>query len=271
MIRLGWKWNGPAKLIRRAVVLTATCAVAVQAQESEPRSEWTQLFNGRDLDGWTVKITGHELGEDPARTFRVEDGLLTVSYDAYSGFDGDFGHLFYRTEFSHYALRVEYRFLGKQAPGGPSWAFRNSGVMVHGQAPESMTRDQEFPVSIEFQFLGGDGSNERPTGNLCTPGTNVVMDGELVTRHCTNADAPTFHGDQWVSAEIEVHGDSLLRHIINGSLVLEYTRPQLDPDDADAQRLLTEDGLALRKGYIALQAESHPIQFRKVELRVIEQ
>lgn len=271
MIPFGWQRNGPAMLLRRAAVLTAICATAVQAQEAGSEAGWIQLFNGRDLDGWTVKITGQEIGRDPARTFRVEDGILTVSYDNYSGFDGEFGHLFYQAPFSHYLLRVEYRFLGEQATGGPSWAFRNSGVMVHSQAPESMTREQAFPVSIEFQFLGGDGSNDRPTGNLCTPGTNVVMDGQLVTRHCTNSTAPTLHGNQWVRAEIEVHGDSLVRHIINGEKVLEYTKPQFDPNDADAQRLITGGKLALGRGYIALQAESHPIQFRKVELKRIGQ
>ena len=168
------------------------------------QNEWIQLFNGRDLTGWTPKITGYELGDNFGDTFRVEDGLLKVSYDRYDDFGGRFGHLFYDESFSEYVLRIEYRFVGEQAPGGPSWAIRNSGVMIHGERAETMTRDQDFPVSIEVQFLGGSGSGERPTANLCTPGTNVVMDGELVTRHCTNAAAPTYHGDLWVTVEVEV-------------------------------------------------------------------
>lgn len=229
---------------------------------------WLPLFNGRDLSGWQVKIKGFPLGENHLDTFRVENGVLRVAYDKYAQFDGKFGHLFFVQPFSHYRLRVEYRFVGEQTPGGPGWAWRNSGIMLHCQAPESLRVDQEFPVSIEVQLLGGDGRAERPTANLCTPGTHVVLDGKLHTPHCTNSRSKTFHGDQWVTVEVEVRGDERLRHYVNGELVFEYEQPQLDPGDADARRLLEQRGgdKRLREGYIALQAESHPVEFRKVEL-----
>lgn len=230
---------------------------------------WIQLFNGKDLTGWTPKIRGHELGVNYADTFRVEDGVIKVAYDKYEGpFRGRYGHLFYEEPYSNYLLRIEYRFVGEQAKGGPGWATRNSGVMIHGQDPKEMTKDQEFPVSIEVQFLGGDGKNPRNTGNLCTPGTNVVMDGKLHTPHCTNSSSDTFHGDQWVTAEIEVHGGKTIRHKINGKTVLKYSEPQLDPADANAKKLL-DAGAAkiITGGTISLQSESHPVEFRKVELK----
>jgi len=233
--------------------------------------QWVDLFNGRNLDGWTPKIAGHDLGENYADTFHVRDGLLTVSYDNYEKFNGEFGHLFYEHEFSHYRIRVQYRFSGEQTPGGPGWALRNSGIMVHCQDPTTMSKDQSFPVCIEVQLLGGDGTNRRSTGNLCTPGTHVVMDGKLETTHCINSTSETFHGDQWVTAEVEVRGNEVVRHLINGQVVLEYTNPQLDPGDADAKRLL--DGganLMVSKGYISLQAESHPVQFRNIQLMLLE-
>ena len=236
-----------------------------------PKPEWIQLFNGRDLDGWVPKITGYELGVNHADTFRVEDGVLRVSYDGYETFDGRFGHLIFGTPFSHYWLRVEYRFVGEQCPGGPGWAFRNSGVMLHGQSPESMLVEQAFPVSIEAQMLGGDGQQERSTANLCTPGTHVEKNGELVTQHCTNSTSSTYHGDGWVTFEMEVHGGDLVRHWMDGKVVLEYERCQLDESDPDAQRLLAAgQPLQLEEGYLSLQAESHPLEFRKVELLVLE-
>jgi len=236
-------------------------------QKTQPEARWISLFDGKDLTGWTPKFAGHELGENYKNTFRVQDGLLTASYDQYEKFNGEFGHLFYKDSFSHYRLRAEYRFIGEQVPGGPGWAFRNNGLMLHCQSPATMTRDQNFPVSIEVQLLGGDGTNERSTGNLCTPGTNVVMDGQLVTQHCINSSSKTYHGDQWVTAEVEVHGSRLIRHIINGEVVLEYSEPQLDDHDGDAKRLLSAGaGLLLGEGYISVQAESHPTQFRKIEL-----
>ncbi|MGH7451678.1 MAG: 3-keto-disaccharide hydrolase [bacterium] len=232
-------------------------------------SRWFSLFNGKNLNGWKVKITGHELNDNYGNTFRVEGGILKVSYDQYEKFGGKFGHLFYKDQFSHYRLSVEYRFVGDQCSGGPDWAFRNSGIMLHCQTPESMAKDQSFPVSIEAQFLGGNGKDERSTGNLCTPGTHVVMDGKLIAQHCTNSRSKTYHGDQWVTMEVEVHGDSTIKHIVNGEVVLEYEQPQLDEGDADAQKLLINGKKMLREGYIALQAESHPIEFRKVEILLL--
>ena len=141
-----------------------------QIKKASRSQDWIQLFNGKDMDGWTIKMAKHPLGENYNNTFRVEDGLLVTRYDEYEKFDGEYGHIFYKNPYSHYKLRVEYRIVGEQVPGGAGWAIKNSGVMFHAQAPESMLLNQEFPVSIEAQFLGGLGDGERTTGNLCTPG-----------------------------------------------------------------------------------------------------
>ncbi len=253
--------------IAAAAALAATI-LAGATFVAAPQDDWIQLFNGRDLTGWTPKITGYDLGDNFGNTFRVEDGLLKVAYDQYDEFGGRFGHLFYDESFSHSVLRIEYRFVGEQAPGGPGWALRNSGVMIHGEPAEAMSKDQEFPVSIEAQFLGGTGEGERTTANLCTPGTNVVMGGELITRHCTNASSLTYHGDEWVTVELEVHGGEFIRHIIDGEVVLEYEEPQLDEREEHSRELAErQGGLILTGGSISLQSESHPIEFRKVALR----
>lgn len=235
---------------------------------TKPKSEsWIQLFNGKDLNDWNVKITGFPLNENFGNTFRVEDSLLKVRYDQYEKFDGKFGHIFYKTPYSHYKIRVEYRFVGEQAPEGPGWALRNSGIMIHGQSAESMEVNQDFPVSIEVQLLGGNGTDERSTLNLCTPGTNVVLNDSLWTEHCTNSISKTYHGEQWVTVELEVQGDSIIKHTIDGQVVMQYSKPQLDPRDPNFQKLLPADkNIMLSKGSISLQAESHPVDFRKVEL-----
>jgi hypothetical protein len=253
-------------LVPVTVVLALTGELGVAADDKPQTDRWISLFNGKDLTGWTVKIKGHERGDNFGDTFRVENGVMKVAYDGYDDFGGKFGHIFYKDKFSHYILRVEYRFVGDQCRGGPGWALRNSGAMIHSQPVESMGKDQNFPVSIEVQFLGGDGKAERPTGNLCTPGTHVVIGGELITRHCTNSRSKTYHGDQWVTAEVEVRGNARIKHKIGGEIVLDYEQPQLDDKDADARPLIKDGQKVLSEGYIALQAESHPIEFRKVEL-----
>jgi len=244
------------------IILTAV-SCGTKTGSKAPEESWLQLFNGKDLNDWNIKIKGYELDNNFKNIFSVEDGIMKVRYEGVDTFKNEFGHIFYKDPFSHYKLRIEYRFTGEQVPGGPAWAFRNSGVMLHSQSAASMTLDQDFPVSIEAQFLGGNGTDERTTLNVCTPGTHIVMNGELVTRHCNNSRSKTYHGDIWVTAEFVVLGDSVIHHIIEGDTVLTYNKPQVGgaPDGYPVA-----EGTLISQGYICLQAESHPVEFRKVEL-----
>jgi hypothetical protein len=253
--------------------ILALFAAGCAEKENSSEEKWIPLFNGKDLTGWTPKIRHEKFGEDSRNTFRVEDGVLQVGYENYEEFGESFGHLFHETPYSNYRLRLEYRFTGEQVKGGPGWAFRNSGIMVHGQDPATMTVDQDFPVSIEVQLLGGDGKAERTTGNLCTPGTHVFMDDELFKPHCTKSSSKTYHGDRWVTAEVEVRGHEVIRHIIEGETVLEYTKPVLDGEHPEAAKMIEKAGgnIALSGGTISLQSESHPVEFRAVEILVLEE
>jgi ABC-type molybdate transport system substrate-binding protein len=234
--------------------------------------DWRPLFNGRDLTGWTPKIRGHAIGENYADTFRVRDGLLTVAYDGYDTFAEQFGHLFFTEPFSRYRLRIEYRFVGEQAPHAPAWAARNSGVMVHSQAAATMLRDQDFPISIEVQFLGGlsDGKT-RPTGNVCSPGTRLIYAGAPDVSHCIQSSAATIDGDAWVTAEVLVEAGERLVHYIDGLPVIEYGGTSYGGGNVNGHDPAQKpDGAPLTRGYIALQSESHPIQFRRVEILNLE-
>jgi hypothetical protein len=253
-----------------ATTLFAQAQPAPKTVAPAPEADWIQLFNGRDLSGWTPKITHHDLGDNFADTFRVDKGVLQVRYDKYPPtFNSQFGHLFYRTPYSYYRLIVEYRFVGEQAKGGPgAWALRNSGVMVHSQDPRSMTREQDFPISIEAQVLGGNSDGKaRSTMNVCTPGTEIVVNGSLYPEHCLSSTSRTFDGDQWVKAEMLVLGAGQITHFVNGEKVLEYALPQfgggaVHNHDPAAQPI----GKLIEGGYLSLQSESHPIDFRKVAL-----
>jgi hypothetical protein len=259
-------------IARTALALfTAACASSARGTSGASPQEWVPLFNGRDLAGWSPKFRGHDLGVNFRNTFRVADGLLMVRYDQWPTFGGEFGHLFHRTPYSHYIVAVEYRFVGEQVPGAGrelSWAIRNNGIMVHSQSPESMGRDQDFPISLEVQLLGGLGSGDRTTGNLCTPGTHVVMSDTLVRAHCINSRSRTYHGDGWVRTEAIVLGDSVVKHIVEGDTVLTYQKPQMGGGAANGLTPgVMREGALLTQGYIALQAETAPIDFRKVELK----
>lgn len=235
-------------------------------------SQWEPIFNGQDLGGWQMKITGCKLGDNYKNTFRVSDGKLMVSYDEYDTFDQRFGHLFFMEKLSNYRLRLEYRFIGEQVPGAPDWAYKNSGIKFHSADPGLLPKDQQLLVAIEAQLLGGNGRDERPTGNVCTAGTHIVMQDTLTTQHCISSSADTFYGEEWVKVEIEVHGADQIIHRINGQEVLRYSQPQLDTTDTFAKELLAQGfPKILSEGYIALQAESHPVEFRNIELMRLEE
>lgn len=234
-------------------------------------ADWRPIFNGRDLDGWTPKVAGHPLGENWRDTFRVEGGVLKVSYDKYDRFRGEFAHLIYRTPLSSYRLRLEYRFLGPPTPGAPAWAVRNSGVMLHGQAPETMALDQSFPISVEAQFLAGAPGETRPTGNVCTPGVTVSIGGVPMKEHCRNSVSRTYPEGEWVRFEVEVQGARLVRQIVNGETVMEYADVRLAPAEfaglaAGSSAYAGRGEELLSTGYISLQGEGHPVEFRKIEL-----
>jgi len=250
------------------VVVALWAARAPVAAQDAALGDWIPLFNGRNLDGWTPKIRGYPLGENYANTFRVEDGILKVSYDQYPQFDGKFGHLFYsRRPYAYYVLAVEYRFVGDQVPGGPDWAIRNNGLMLHSQAADTMGLDQDFPISIEAQLLGGAPAPDRTTANVCTPGTEISIGGKRVPGHCTNSTSPIFRGDDWVRVEVEVRGSEEVVHRVNGERVLTYGQLEIGGGSvSNFDPAVKKDGTALSEGYIAIQGESAPTEFRRIEL-----
>lgn len=238
-----------------------------------PKSDWVQMFNGRDLTGWDVKFAKHELNDNYNDTFRVEDGLLRVRYDKYTGWNGEWGHIFYKQPYSYYLVAAEYRFVDNQvvgAPPGIAWAIRNNGIMM-GQSAESMGLNQDYPISLEVQLLGGLGKGNRSTANLCTPGTNVHFGEKLITAHCTNSTSKTYDGDQWVRVEALVLGDSLIKHIANGDTVLTYRKPEMGGGSANNTKPgMLVPGKPLTQYWISLQAETAPTDFRKVEILNLE-
>ena len=258
----------------------------VSCESSKPvvsEEEWVPLFNNKDLSGWDIKIAGHDLNDNFNNTFFVKDSLLVVGYSGYEKFTKEFGHIYYNQPFSYYKVRLQYQFYGDQLTGGPDYARLNSGIMMHSQSAASLGKEQSFPVSLEMQFLASDSANKKHTGNLCTPGTWVSMNGEPAYDHCIDSKSAYYNADEWVTAEAVVLGDSVIHQLINGDTVLTYEKPVTGGGfvggafnwstggfGADSAQWIQKDGMPLASGYIALQAESHPIRFKKVELLNLE-
>jgi hypothetical protein len=229
--------------------------------------KWIALFNGKDLKGWLPKINGYPLNENFGSTFRVKDGILMIRYDQYSSFDEKFGALFYDKEFKNYRLRAEYRFVGETfTKGGPSWGYKDNGIQYYCQNPRSIKVNQLFPVCLEYNFHGGNGKDERPTGEICTLGTSVEIKGKKNQQTCTPADIKrTIHGEQWATVEIDVK-DGKISQWVNGEKIMEFENPNYDPKNENAKELMGSGDGSIKSGFISLQSNSHPIDFRKIEI-----
>lgn len=241
-------------------------------QNEQPADEWQVLFNRQDLQGWTPKIHHHALGDNYANTFRVADGSILVNYDEYEGFSERYGHLFYDEPFSAFHLKFEYRFTDQWLEDAPDYTYRNSGIMFHSQDPETILIEQDWPISVEYQMLAeAEAGVARPTGNMCSPGTEVYFNGEMDPRHCINSSSATYPWDEWVSGDLIVYGDSLVIHMVNGDTVLQYTSPQIGGGVANGfDPEVKVDGQPLTEGYIGLQSEGQGIAFREIRIKRLD-
>lgn len=255
-------------MIKSIFILFLSCS-SIMAQVN---SDWLDLFNGKNLEDWVVKTHHHETGEDTLQTFRVKDNMIQVRYDKYGYFDDQFSHLYYKEPFSYYHFKIDYQFTGELQDGAPDYTLLNSGIMFHCLDPYTMKKEQNWPISIELQFLAGTGDGKpRATGNMCSPGTHVVYNEKLDTRHIIPSSAKTYEKNEWVRAELIVLGDSLITHIINGETVLQYSKPQIGGGVVDRyDPAIKIDGKILSEGFIALQSEGQPINFKNIKLLNLE-
>jgi hypothetical protein len=256
----------------RPAIAAAIFVLTACVPMGEKRDGWTSIFNGKDLDDWIVKVHHHDVGVNFGETFRARDGMIQVRYDQYGDFNDQFAHLYYKKPLSHFHLKLEYRFVGELQKGAPTYTILNSGVMFHSQDPNTMPREQNWPISVEMQFLAGlDDDKPRPTGNMCSPGTEIVYEGRMYSGHCLNSSSKTYPKDAWVKAELIVLGDSLITHIIEGDTVLLYSKPSIGGGVVQGyDSALWRPGFPLKSGYIALQSEGQPIDFRNIELKELK-
>jgi hypothetical protein len=260
------------KLSAFVLVMIVLAGCGKPKKETKAEGEWIKLFNGKDLNDWIVKVHHHDVGVNFGNTFRVEDDMIKVRYDQYGDFNDQFSHLYYKKPFSNFHLKIEYHFTGELQKGAPDYTLLNSGVMYHSQDPNSILKEQNWPISVEMQFLAGLGDGKpRPTGNMCSPGTEIVYQGKMYDGHCLNSTSKTYDKEEWVRAELIVWGDSLITHIINGDTVLQYSKPTMGGGVVQGlDSSLWQVGKPLTSGFIGLQSEGQPIDFRNIEIKELK-
>ena len=272
-MRMFWAFRIPAgsgTLVRAITILIASLGGIQQAEAAPPDSgKWISLFNGKDLEGWTPKIKGYDAGENyaehlPGRGRRAQ-GLLRQYPQVRRQVRAP---VLQEASSRTIACGSSIGSWATSAPAGPAWAIRNSGVMIHCQSPESMRKDQDFPVSIEVQFLGRrrQGRSGRPATSA-RPGTNIVMDGKLITQHCTDSTVQDLRrrpvGDGRGRGPRRRHDQAHRRRRDRARVREAATRPQRPRRREAASR--TADGCSTRATSPS-RPRAIPIEFRKVEI-----
>jgi hypothetical protein len=278
--------SGKTRALLTAFAGSALLTTAAFAGPND--SVWTRLFNPKDTSlstNWDIHIRGEALNSDSRRTFRRaivgSDTVIEVNYDQYTGsWGGDagpFGHMGYKLRaFSYYLLRGEYQVWGTQATGGPSWAFQNNGFMLHSQPVNTMTLNQDFPISLEAQLYGpGQGSS---TMNLCTPGTgfSTTPTGTVSSTHCVNAKNTTRAAlnTGWQKVSALVLGDSVIKFMAGADgmdSVYQFYKPvYLSGNVSNPPSGVPANNTRLTGGYITIQSETHPFRFRRIDVLNLE-
>lgn len=251
------------KQLRWLLLILPFLVLLISAKKDVNKSapHWLNLFNGKNLNGWTPKIAGYKSGENFGNTFRVEQGILSTRYNAYDTFNNRFGALFYNKPFKDFRLKVEYRFTGDTVRGAPSWGYKDGGIQYFCEPPQSMKIDQSFPICLEYNLLG-----TRPSGEICANGMYVQINGKRNPDYCN---VPTVKkqvpADDWVTAEIEVHNGTI-KHFINGEEVLSFEDPHYDSTNAIAKNFINGTDTKVSSGFISLQSNSHPMDFKSVAI-----
>jgi len=237
---------------------------------------WVNLFNGKDLTGWTPLIHLSKVGVNTDSTFRpdLENNGIRVSYDKLTGsFGGDqckCGLLYYNKPLTNYRIRVTYRFFDPTVSNAPSWGKNNSGLMIFGIDPTKVTGDPIYPPIIEIQILGtpsGGGStnaNECEMRQFVNPTVTATHTGTCGNNKDSKAPgsgktAPA--AGVWTTLEADVH-------ITGDTKVYQW------PDTTNAVLIMSKPMYgtqAVTSGYLAIQSEGQPIVFKDILLKELPQ
>lgn len=235
--------------------------------------EWTPLFNGRDLDGWTTTIADLEPGNDPQRYVQVKHGEVHMYPDVEEGTKVPFGVITHERGFSRFQFRFEYRWLGKRFPPRAD-KLRDAGVIYHVKDISKI-----WPAGVECQVQEGD------TGDIV-----LINCGGTTWMHPEPGAAPEGQGDpgmlpengglvrvfepswpyvgrfeeadspsEWNRVVITVHGADSAVHEVNERLL------------ARIEDMVDRQGAALGSGRISLQLEGAQIAYRNIEVRELDE
>jgi hypothetical protein len=185
-----------------------------------------ELFNGRDLTGWTYELADADVKMEDV--WSVQDGVLFCKGQPV-------GYLRTVEDYENYVLSLEWRW----PPGTPGG---NNGVLVHTSTPGAIGI---WPKSIEVQLQTGHAGDFWIIGTeLQVENVEERFDGRRRYLKLVDAEKPL---GEWNHMEITCRGDEIIVKV-NGELVNHATN------------------CSVTSGAIALQSEGVPIEYRNIRL-----
>jgi hypothetical protein len=240
---------------------------------------WIQLFNGKDLKGWSTFLQKQNKNEDPSKVFQVQNGAIHVYGNRSAGTVVPAGYLASDAEFANYHLRLEYKWGAKKfAPRDKQ--RRDAGLLYHVTAPDVIwprcieCQIQENDTGDCFTVRGTQLSASIEMENIETPGgfkllprykpedrggkQQTVGEGGIARI----VKSSIHERDGWNMVELIIRGCDDTVHIVNGHTVFNGS----DLRQLNAKNKSWEP---LTHGRIALQAEFAEVFYRNVEIRPI--
>jgi hypothetical protein len=260
--------------IARLGIVSAALALCLPLHAAD--NGWTQLFNGKDLSGWTTWVSMQPTSEnmkaptsvrglnnDPRKVFTVVDGMLRVSGE-------EWGAVSTTGEYENFHLKFEFKW------GSKKWfprldAPRDSGMLYYATGPEG-AQSGHWMRSHEFQLQEGDCADYHS------------LDGVKVDAHVGDANQgdwkfyrydPTLplrtglaarilklgnHEEpsgEWNTMEVIADGKTLI-HIVNGHEVLRVE---------NSRQLVDGKVVPLTRGKFSIQSEGAEAFYRNIQVK----
>ncbi|MFD2257504.1 DUF1080 domain-containing protein [Luteolibacter algae] len=243
----------------------------------EESGEWTNLFNGKDLQGWHANTGGQgdETSQKANEIFTVRDGVIHIYQNADAGSKQSNANLYHESTWGKFHLQVEYRWLEKKFQPRTE-DNRDAGILFHIHTHPAGV----WPPSVEMQLGDGKPGDKYVTGDLFVLGTTradspsdggkYAEGGEMLTRGQDakgRRTAVTSHVEkpvgEWNMAEVIVHGSEKAEFILNGKVLNTVYNMKFRDSNGEWK--------ALEKGHISVQAEWAELEYRTIRIKELKE
>jgi len=252
-----------------AITMSLAMAFAASAYADNDGEGWTELFNGKDLKGWTACLgrDGDENSQKTDEIFSVRDGVIHIYQGAEVGSKQSSANLYHESTWSSFRLQVEYRWLDRkfQPRNRGRSRRRHPFPRPHraGEGLAAIARDADGRWENRLPICLG-----RPLCHRQHPLRLALRRGEIrcgrTHGHARGRGGrnPRRRHGEWNLAEVVVHGSEKAEFYLNGKLLNVIRNMKFEDADGEWK--------PLEKGHISIHAEWAELEYRAIRIKEIE-